>query len=45
MDDSRLVKRMMRCLVEAGGVGWWQEFELLDKFGLKGDLGDMPGSI
>ena len=35
MDDSRLVKRMMRCLVEAGGVGWWEEFEaVLDKFGI-----------
>ena len=37
---------MMRCLVEAGGVGWWEEFEaVLDKFGLKGDLGGMPGSM
>ena len=29
-----------------GGVGWWEEFEVvLDKFGLKGDLRDMPGSM
>ena len=41
-----MVKKVVRCLVQAGGVGWWVEYceEVLGKFSLRGDLDLISGS-
>ena len=45
MNDDRLVMKVVRCLVQAGGVGWWAEYEeVLGKFSLRGDLDVVSGS-
>ena len=41
MEESRLVKMVVKKLREDGEIGWWEEYEILRKFELDNESGSV----